>query len=41
LDVKEGWISRERAADVYGVALREDHSIDDAMTDSLRGIKRA
>jgi N-methylhydantoinase B len=40
LDVKEGWITRQRAADVYRVALREDHSIDDAMTANLRNNER-
>jgi hypothetical protein len=39
--VTEGWITRERAADVYRVALREDHSIDDAMTANLRNNERA
>jgi len=41
LDVREGWITRERAADVYRVALREDYSIDDVMTASLRNARPA
>jgi N-methylhydantoinase B len=41
LDVKEGWITRERAANVYRVALREDHSIDEGMTANLRNARCA
>jgi N-methylhydantoinase B len=36
-DVKEGWISRARAAEVYRVALRDDLSVDDVATRRLRG----
>jgi N-methylhydantoinase B len=35
-DAREGWISRERARDVYRVELRPDFSIDDAATAALR-----
>ena len=35
-DVAEGWVSRQRAADVYRVALREDFSIDEVATAGLR-----
>jgi N-methylhydantoinase B len=35
-DVVEGWISAERARDVYRVALRDDASIDDEATHALR-----
>ncbi|WP_131737055.1 hydantoinase B/oxoprolinase family protein [Actinomadura roseirufa] len=35
-DVREGWISPERARDVYGVSLRADLSIDEAATARLR-----
>ncbi|MBX6166974.1 MAG: hydantoinase B/oxoprolinase family protein [Thermobispora bispora] len=36
-DVREGWITRDRARDVYGVVLREDLSIDEEATALLRG----
>lgn len=36
-DVAEGWISRERAAEVYGVALDRDGALDRARTAELRG----
>ncbi|MDF5758075.1 hydantoinase B/oxoprolinase family protein [Spongiactinospora sp. TRM90649] len=36
-DVREGWITAGRARDVYGVALCEDLSIDEAATALLRG----
>lgn len=36
-DVAEGWVSRQRAAEVYRVALRDDFSIDEAATAGLRG----
>jgi N-methylhydantoinase B len=35
-DVREGWITRERARDVYGVELREDGVVDDTATGVLR-----
>ena len=36
LDVVEGWISRERAQEVYGVALTEDMELDRSATERLR-----
>src|SRR5262245_1061455 len=36
LDVVEGWISRERAREVYGVALTEDLELDRSATERLR-----
>ncbi|WP_067803215.1 hydantoinase B/oxoprolinase family protein [Actinomadura formosensis] len=36
-DVAEGWISPERAAEVYGVALGENGALDSARTAELRG----
>ena len=35
-DVVEGWVSRDRAADVYGVAVAADGSVDAAATARLR-----
>lgn len=35
-DVREGWISRERARDVYGVALADDGSVEMQETTALR-----
>lgn len=35
-DVKEGWISRERARKVYGVAITDSNDIDDVATRELR-----
>jgi len=35
-DVREGWISPERAFDVYGVRIRDDGEIDQAATASRR-----
>ncbi|MGO8800824.1 MAG: hydantoinase B/oxoprolinase family protein [Roseiarcus sp.] len=35
-DVREGWVSRARAASVYAVALSSDLQIDEAMTAQLR-----
>ena len=35
-DVKEGWISSERARSVYGVALNEDGSVDEISTLAIR-----
>ena len=35
-DVTEGWISREKAAEIYRVALTEVGEIDDAATERLR-----
>jgi hypothetical protein len=35
-DVANGWVSRERARENYGVALNEDGSVDEAATRSLR-----
>jgi len=36
-DVVEGWISRDRAAEVYRVVLRDDLTVDPQATASLRG----
>lgn len=36
-DVREGWVSRERSAEVYGVALTEDGAVDVRETRRLRG----
>jgi N-methylhydantoinase B len=36
LDVSEGWISPERAFDVYGVKLGQDGQVDTAATDARR-----
>ena len=36
-DVREGIVSRERAADVYAVAITEAGEIDDDKTATLRG----
>jgi N-methylhydantoinase B len=35
-DVAEGWISRQRARDVYGVAIDEAMRVDEAATQRLR-----
>ena len=35
-DVREGWVSRERARAVYRVALTDDGEIDEAETARLR-----
>ncbi|MCX5520467.1 hydantoinase B/oxoprolinase family protein [Kaistia defluvii] len=35
-DVKEGWISRDRAASVYGVVLTDDNRIDAERTAEAR-----
>jgi len=35
-DVEEGWISKQRAYEVYGVVLREDGSIDETATTERR-----
>lgn len=35
-DVEEGWISKQRAYEVYGVVLREDGSIDETATSERR-----
>ena len=35
-DVREGWVSRQRAADVYGVVVSEDGRLDDLATARLR-----
>lgn len=35
-DVAEGWISPERAREVYGVAIAPDGEVDEAATDALR-----
>ena len=35
-DVSEGWVSAERAREVYRVALRDDGSVDEAATQRLR-----
>lgn len=36
-DVREGWISRERASDVYGVVLSDSGEVDTAETERRRG----
>ncbi len=36
-DVREGWVSRSRAAEVYKVALNDDFTVDEARTAALRG----
>ena len=36
-DVREGLVSRERAASVYGVVIGEDGSVDEAATAARRG----
>ncbi len=36
-DVREGWVSRHRAEAVYGVAIGEDMTLDEARTRALRG----
>jgi N-methylhydantoinase B len=35
-DVQEGWISEERARDVYGVVLDRDREVDEPATYRLR-----
>jgi N-methylhydantoinase B len=35
-DVREGWVTRERAASVYGVVLTDDGSVDEQRTGALR-----
>lgn len=35
-DVREGWVTRERAADVYGVVLDEDGAVDESATAARR-----
>jgi N-methylhydantoinase B len=40
-DVREELVSREAAEQFYGVALRDDLSIDDAATEALRARLRA
>jgi N-methylhydantoinase B len=35
-DVANGWVSRERAREMYGVALSDDGHVDRASTDTLR-----
>ncbi len=35
-DVREGWVSRERAESIYGVALYDDMSVDENRTAQLR-----
>ena len=37
-DVAEGWISRERARDVYGVVVTEDGDVDAGATAALRSL---
>jgi N-methylhydantoinase B len=37
-DVRESWISRDRAASVYGVIISEDGSVDARKTDALRAM---
>ncbi len=36
-NVAEGWVSRKRARDVYGVVLAADSTVDEAATRALRG----
>ncbi len=36
-NVAEGWVSRQRARDVYGVVLAADSTVDEAATRALRG----
>ncbi len=40
-DVDEGWVSRERAHEIYGVVLREDGSVDEAATTGRRKALKA
>ena len=35
-DVREGWVSRERAAEIYGVILADDGTVDEAATSARR-----
>jgi len=37
MDAKNGYISRTNAKEVYGVALNEDYTVDEANTKALRG----
>lgn len=37
-DVEEGWISRDRARDVYGVVITADGALDSDATEDLRGL---
>ena len=39
LDVREGWVSRERAESVYRVALTDGLEIDPAATARLRDVR--
>jgi N-methylhydantoinase B len=36
-DVAEGWVTPERARDVYGVVVNPDGTLDTAATERLRG----
>ena len=36
-DVRLGYVSRDRAASDYGVAIADDHRVDAAATRALRG----
>jgi N-methylhydantoinase B len=36
-DVREGWVSRAKAREVYGVAVTCDGAIDEDVTAALRG----
>ena len=36
-DLDEGWITRERAKEVYGVVLDDMGTVDEAATEALRG----
>jgi N-methylhydantoinase B len=40
-DVAEGWISRERARDVYGVEVTSEGAVHRAATSRLRGLRTA
>jgi N-methylhydantoinase B len=40
-DVREGWISRERARSVYRVAIDDDGTVELAATAGLRGLPAA
>ena len=35
-DVREGWVSRDRAEAIYGVVLRDNFTVDEERTSHLR-----
>jgi N-methylhydantoinase B len=37
-DVEEGWISKARARDTYGVAFDDAGNVDATVTNTLRGV---